>query len=162
MGLGKDSVVYTAKILRSSDDVPMVVDIAASRERWRVSVAVARNDLGPDDDFGTNKSFSVQGLIARSREGQELSLSKLCVDPFSATRPKGLSAQSGNLAFRLGETFSFNFGCRVGMQIAMPVKCKKHAAGEFVLSELSVEISIGFLDVRKRMTWSAARKICGL
>ena len=34
------TVLYTAKILRLSEDVSMVVDIVKGRERWGVSVPV--------------------------------------------------------------------------------------------------------------------------
>ena len=53
-------------------------------------------------------------------------------NPFCVLKPIGLGAQSGNLAFRLGEILSLNFGCRVGVQIANP-SAKKHSADGFVV-----------------------------
>jgi len=80
-GFCKHSVLHTAKILRLSETLRWWFDRVDSREKMKGSVAVGWNDHGRIGDVGTDKSSSVQGLTARSREGQELSLSEVYVEP---------------------------------------------------------------------------------
>lgn len=90
---------------------PMVVDIVEVEKRWRGSVAVGRNDHIQIGDVGTITSSSVQGLIARSREGQRT----------ESVRGMCRSAQSGNLAFRLARNsasiFNVEYGCKSQSQV---------------------------------------------
>ena len=112
----------------------MVVDIVIVEKRSRVSVAAGRKityrlvTLEP-------KSSSVQGLIARSREGQRTEF----------VRGMCRSAQSGNLAFdwarNSASIFNVEYGCKSQSQV------QKALAWGLVLSELSLEISIGCLGV---------------
>jgi PII-like signaling protein len=64
MGFGKHSVLHTAKILRLSEDLPMLIEIVDSREKVQGFLTqLDGNDHGRIGDVGTNKSSSAQWLI---------------------------------------------------------------------------------------------------